>query len=415
MSLAQITHLLLPHLTPLETNNLSLTSKELYKKVVSLEARYFLASKDICPWSQPFDLSWKDLSTQLTPPSQFKQIPHLDLNLHEHTPFRPSPLSLLSESQKGHFTLVEEEQLIQEELFDTLVPPTALVCDAMYQDPTRVRLDDFHNSSVFDKTSYDDPFFNLTTGRRSNQTRHQIQTSPQSPSNVFTFFAKNRQWTFSLPSPKKNEYRITAKAYTLSGCAVLVKSKSRWLLVLLEALEIDKQKKIQQTTIALPITLTPIPAALATSGAHIFIWEPLHTATSNLYVVTNGTCHFLASLKGTTAFPAPILHNQTLHLVHRNTIVTVDLTGNQKTQKTCLNLQGRLLGNVQCLGDRYHHMSYGYKGSIYRVLLNTDTREYCVVPKREDDGFLVFSDGGWKRYLFSEQFWRGEPLSPVSM
>lgn len=414
MSLPQITPLLLPHLSPSDTNNLSLTSKDLYKSVVSFEARYFLACKDICPWSQPFDLGWKSLSEQLTPPEHFKQIPHLDLNLHEHTPFRPSPLSLLSDSQKGQFKLVEEEELIQDELFNTLVPESATICDAMYQDPSRVRLDDCQ-SSVFDtKNSYDDPFFNLTTGTRAKPAdRQPPQTSPQSPSNVFCFFAKNRQWTFSLPNPKKNEYRITAKAYTLTGCAVLVKTKSKWILVLLERLE--GLKKTRQTTIALPITLTPIPAALATSGAHIFIWEPLHTATSNLYVVTNGTCHFLASLKGTTAFPAPILHNQTLHLVHRNTLVTVDLTGNQKVQKTCLNLQGRLLGNVQCLGDRYHHMSYGYKGSIYRVLLNTDTKEYCVVPKREDDGFVVFHEGRWTRYLFSREFWSGEPASPVSM
>ncbi|KAG5360857.1 hypothetical protein CJU89_3947 [Yarrowia sp. B02] len=403
MPLSKVIHLLQPYISPQDTTNLSLASKGLYRAVVSFEARYFLQSKDFCPWSQPFDLSWKQVSEQLVPPGKFKQIPHLDLNLHEHTPFRPSPLSLLSESAHGHFTLVEEEQLIQEELFDTLVPENALVCDAMYQDPTRVKLDD--KKSVFDD-AFDNDHFDLTTGTRSKPLR-QAQTSPQSPSNVFSFFAKNRQWTFTLPSPKKNEYRVTAKAYTLSGCAVLVRSKSRWLLVLLEG------KK--QTTIALPIVLTPIPACLATSGAHIFIWEPLHTATSNLYVVTNGTCHFLASLKGTTAFPAPMLHNQTLHLVHRNTIVTVDLTGNKKVQKTCLNLQGRLLGNVQCLGDRYHHMSYGYKGSIYRVLLNTDTKKYCVIPKEDDDGYVVYCEGTWKRYLFSDQFWKTEPLSPVSM
>ncbi|RDW26350.1 hypothetical protein B0I72DRAFT_176369 [Yarrowia lipolytica] len=403
--LAHVIHLVLPHLAAKDTKNLSLTSRDLYKTMVALEARHFLASKDICPWSQPFDLSWKQVAEQLIPPEKFKQIPHLDLNLHQHTPFRPSPLSLLSESAQGHFTLVEEEEFIHEELWDTLVPDSALICDAMYQDPTRVRLEQVQ-TSIFDNNSLDDPFFDLTTGTRA-KTPRQTQTSPQSPSNGFSFFAKNRQWTFTLPNPKKNEYRVTAKAYTLTGCAVLVKSKTRWLLVLLE--------EGKQTTIALPIALTPIPAGVATSGAHIFIWEPLHTATSNLYVVTNGTCHFLASFKGTTAFPAPLLHNQTLHLVHRNSIVTVDVTGNKKIQKTSLNLQGRLLGNVQCLGDRYHHMSYGYKGSIYRVLLNTDTKRYCVVPKRDDDGYLVYCDGEWKRYFFSPKFWAIEPLSPVSM
>lgn len=404
MTLTTILPLILPYISPNDARNVSLTSSEHYKKIVRLEAKHFLKSKDICPWSQPFDLSWQQVSEQLIPIEQHKQTPHLDLNLHEHTPFRPSPLSLLSESAHGHFTLVEEEELIQQELYDTLVPENALICDAMYQDPTRVKLDE--KNSIFDEKFESDLLFNLTTGSRSKPLRP-VQTSPQSPSNIFSFFAKNKQWTFTLPSPKKNEYRITAKAYTLSGCAVLVKSKSKWLLVLLE--------KGKQTTMALPLVVTPIPACLATSGSHIFIWEPLHTATSNLYVVTNGTCHFLASLKGTTAFPAPMLHNQTLHLIHRNTIVTVDLTGNKKMQKTCLNIQGRLLGNVQCLGDRYHHMSYGYKGSIYRVLLNTHTKQYCVVPKKDDDGYVVYQDGVWKRYFFSDAFWRVEPVSPVSM
>ncbi|KAG5368703.1 hypothetical protein CKK34_2338 [Yarrowia sp. E02] len=280
MSLSLSIHLILPYLDGKDLKNVSLTCGDIYQRIVTLEARYFLECKDICPWSQPFDMSWKQLSEQLTPVQQFKQMPHLDLNLHEHSPFKSSPLSLLSESANGHFTLVEEEQLIQEELYDTLVPENALICDTMYQDPTRVKLED--SDDIFGKnSSCDDPFFNLTTGTRAQPIRQQLLPSPpQSPSkNVFSFFARNRQWTFSLPNPKKNEYRITAKAYTLTGCAVLVRSKSRWLLVLLEG-------KIQ-TTIALPILLTPIPACLTTSGAHIFIWEPLHTATSNLYVVTN--------------------------------------------------------------------------------------------------------------------------------
>lgn len=407
MPFPQITPLLLPHLSADETRSVALACRSCYETVVNYEAKHFLAAKNICPWSQPFGQSWSELARDLVRPEEFRQIAHLDLNLHLHTPFRPSPLSLLSESANGHFSLVEEEQLIHGELIDVLMPPNARICDSASQNPARVKLENGSTSGT--ATTVD-----LTSGTLAAPSPAPTP-EPASPKSVFSFFGNGRNWTFTLPSPKRNEYRITARAYTISGCAVLVKSKSKWLLVILDP-------DMPQTVVSLPIALTAIPAALATSGAHIFIWEPLHTATSNLYVVTKpGTCHFLISLKGTTAFPSPILHNQTLHLVHRNSIVTVDLTGQSKLQKTNLNLQGRLLGNVQCLGDRYHHISYGYKGSIYRVLLDTYSRQYAVVPKREDDGFVTFHDGQWHRYLYTESFWKDletqttAPLSPVSM